>query len=336
MLGRAKTNIAFIIEGATPLDLRNADSSVTEFPDIIKSTQLAKSLNAQVTDIVASIGDSEFTEKLFNSMNKEDGPIVAMHLIKLMSPISKNYNYLIDNFIKAPLKKAKFTLPAWLKNFSEETFVKIYLSIPQRSEKITQCVANIQLVSSKISTDRLLNYLKQNPQIDTLYALVGRAHADDFNQITSSVESLPTQHPDDRVIRFSLNNKKITLFLFGGTHQTLEHYERMENCVKNNTKKKSTPASTYIVNQTIFDIKHSYKENERINAAVSHLVNIHSSNEVKIKSYPPRLRFLDEEFRRKELSSLLVSANLAFEKKAQIDESNLEYIFIPPQLSCGI
>lgn len=235
-------NIVFVIEG-----LECRDSFVKDLaPEIPAMINLALANNCEMIDIISSI-DEKYLKYAIDMAGEPALKSIVLCLLKRYEKFP-NCNEIIQDQIVAPLenlfrqglisKNSNWILELnkssikILRDLLLEEQSKDPLSHPIPIDRELELLnEELQGYVNPVSADNLIAYLLRNPQIDTVYGLLGKAHLEILSLIGVVTQTEETSIHGE----ISIGSANVKVHFFGGTHgEMVGAYEKLKQLAEKN------------------------------------------------------------------------------------------------------
>ena len=227
-------DIALLIEG----------HQSEKFSEVRAAVHLAKINGCSYFDVISSYDALHISEALLKSNETKKKFIVLS--IYLFFASHGDTQQIIEKLIIPPfqylVEKNKIDcIPTWVSELNVYTINSFVQSVLNEyfDGEVTKFVSingdiNKELIdlSNELSLTKLKEYLTSKPEIKTIYGLIGSAH----------LPMLPSSHLSEAVKDYLhseilIEERLINVYLFGGMHGTMAHYEKMADFVHKKDRK---------------------------------------------------------------------------------------------------
>ena len=261
---QAAHSIAFLIEGTAIKDLpdfkndtslQQAQASIyQQAPEIAWCAELAALNNGIILDAI-TIGNGRARRKLYQDTDtvgeaKLAETVFAMGLkIGSQVQLSEFIEFLQLPYRALVEKGERTCLPQWLEKLQVEDF----RDLPDKYQfSIEDAIQNHQKkfisLANQFAKEQLLQFLTDNPQVKTIYGLIGAAHLpfleekpEEFSVATVAISTRSS------TLRVS-EDRTVTVHLFGGMHSNPLARQKFSDFAK--ARGLQLPASEYKADST--------------------------------------------------------------------------------------
>lgn len=235
----ALNNIAFLLEGSR---LTEEQRTQRGFFEITAAIKLAKANGCEIFDSIASFNEEHISEAIKNCAGDEGKQKILVLTIFLMFVDEGSAQAIIDKFIKGTYAYLLDThqidhIPSWVEALNASTIdsfagdlLKKYFDSNYDNFKpvFSKNKSELSLLSDRISSRQLLEFINAHKEITTVYCLIGKNHLTMLDRIGKIIE----ERDGFKRVSVQVGDRTIDVYLFGGTHGEDAHYLQLVANIK--------------------------------------------------------------------------------------------------------